>query len=64
MTNKAETRRLDTIGDVSRALQVSERTIQNWMKRKMIPYLKIGRNVRFDLNEVLKALAKFEINPN
>ena len=39
---------------------VSVETIRNWERKKLIPKLKIGNVIRFDLEKVEKALAKFE----
>ena len=40
---------------------VSERTISNMMRKRLIPVLKFGKSVRFDPTKVKKALEKFEI---
>ena len=56
MNNKTETERLSKTRDVSRACQVTDRTVQNWKSRGIIPFLKIGRCVRYDLKAVLEAL--------
>jgi excisionase family DNA binding protein len=40
---------------------VSERTISNMMRKRLIPVLKFGKSVRFDAPKVKKALEKFEI---
>jgi hypothetical protein len=40
--------------------QVSARCIQNWVARKVLPVLKIGRAVRFNIAACDRALAKFE----
>jgi excisionase family DNA binding protein len=40
--------------------QVSARTIQNWVSRKVLPVCKIGRAVRFNVAACDKALARFE----
>ncbi|MEL4859693.1 helix-turn-helix domain-containing protein [Pseudoflavonifractor phocaeensis] len=41
-----------TVEDVSEMLQVSRITIYN-LKKKGLPFLKIGKNIRFDQQEVL-----------
>ncbi len=47
---------------LARAINVSARTVDNWQKKKKIPFLKLGtRCVRFHLPSVLAALRKFEI---
>jgi hypothetical protein len=40
--------------------EVSPRCIQNWVARKVLPVLKIGRAVRFNIASCDKALARFE----
>ena len=46
---------------IARLNCVSTRTIENWMKKGLIPYTKIGGLVRFNVAHVDAALAKFEI---
>jgi hypothetical protein len=55
-TNRAFT---NTLGLASR-YEVSPRCIQNWVARKILPALKIGRTVRFNVAACDKALARFE----
>ena len=45
--------------DVAREWQTCERTVNTWMDRGIIPYLKVGRLVRFERTEVEAALLKF-----
>jgi excisionase family DNA binding protein len=40
--------------------QVSARTVQNWVARKILPVTKIGGAVRFNIAACDRALAKFE----
>jgi len=48
--------------DVARAASVSPRCVENWMRAKVIPFVRISRRcVRFDLSRVLAALRKFEV---
>jgi excisionase family DNA binding protein len=37
-------------------LGVTERTIDNWISRRLLPFLKIGRSVRFDSADVRQHL--------
>ena len=49
-------------GELARQLNMSPRSIQNLMSRKMIPYYRLSsRFVRFDLLKVRNALDKFEV---
>ncbi len=47
--------------DVAKRLKVSVRTVENWMRRKVLPYLKIGKVVRFWDEGVLEALLKHTV---
>ena len=40
------------------ALRVSERSIRNWQDRRIIPFVKIGRVVLFDIEKVISALER------
>jgi hypothetical protein len=42
------------------ALSVSVRTLRYWRRRKIIPFLKVGALVMYDLAEVLQALRAFK----
>jgi excisionase family DNA binding protein len=42
-------------------LRVSDRTVDNYVSGRVIPYIKIGRAVRFRLADVEKALARYTI---
>ncbi len=44
--------------EVARRLKKQIRTIDNWMKRGILPYYKIGRSVVFKWSEVEAALAR------
>ena len=52
-----------TVGQAAEHLRVSRRTIDNWMRRGIIPYLKIGRTVRIRAREVDAMLSqRYEVN--
>lgn len=42
--------------EIAARLEVSTRTIDSWMAKKIIPFRKIGRTVRFDWLEVCDCL--------
>jgi hypothetical protein len=56
---------LVTKSGLSQALSVSERTIDYWREKELIPFLQFGsRFVRFDLAEVISALSKrYKVRP-
>jgi excisionase family DNA binding protein len=43
-------------------LQISIRTLDDWMRKGRIPFLKVGKTVRFRLTDVLEKLNAFRIN--
>jgi hypothetical protein len=47
---------------VARAASVSCRSVENWMRQKRIPFVRLSpRCVRFHLPSVIAALRKFEV---
>lgn len=49
---------------VAKATGTCERTVENWMKQKRIPFVRItARCVRFNLPEVLASLSRFTVKP-
>jgi excisionase family DNA binding protein len=56
-----DTDRLFNTMEIADYIKVSRRTISNMIKDKKIPYLKIGKTVRFDPTKVLNALNKYEV---
>lgn len=44
--------------EAAKHFNVSQRTLQNWMKKGVIPYVRIGRNVRFKLSDVDQAVKR------
>ena len=47
---------------LAKAINVSPRTVDNWQKKKLIPWVRISpRCVRFHLPSVIAALRKMEI---
>jgi len=41
---------------LAKALNISPRSIENYMTRGWVPYIRVGRCVRFDLVDVLATL--------
>ena len=51
---------LVTKKELAPVLRVSTRTVDNWQRKKILPYIKVGRLVRFNIARCLTALARFE----
>jgi excisionase family DNA binding protein len=43
-------------------LQISTRTLDDWMRKGRIPFLKVGKTVRFRWPDVLEKLGQFRVN--
>ena len=43
---------------LARQIGVTPRTIESWMRLGHVPYMKIGRSVRFDQEDVLRSLKR------
>jgi excisionase family DNA binding protein len=57
-----ESERLANLKMVARRLGVSPRFVQTLVRRKVIPVIRLGRRcTRFDLDDVLTAVRKFEV---
>lgn len=54
---------LATREQIANHFQVSPRTIGSWMRRRILPYIKIRNLVRFDVAECDEAFEHFEIAP-
>ncbi len=54
---------LISIDELASMLRIHKGTIYNWVYRRKIPYVKVGRLVRFDLNEITKYLDGCRISP-
>jgi excisionase family DNA binding protein len=59
---QATPKRLLSKRELAAVLNVSKRTIENWLAQKRIPRLRLSaRLTRFDLSKVEAALARYEI---
>lgn len=47
-------RALLTLDQIAKHLSVSRKTIYYWVGRAEIPFVRVGRHLRFDLEDVLK----------
>ena len=53
-TSSEDSRRLLSIGQLSQQLGVSVKTLYGWVCLRQIPYLKMGRLVKFDARDIEK----------
>lgn len=50
-----------TKAELAEFLRVSDRTVDNYVIGRVIPYIKLGRAVRFRLADVEKALSRYTV---
>ena len=43
-------------------LKIASRTLDLWMRKGRIPFLKVGKSVRFRWEDVLKKLSAYRVN--
>jgi len=43
-------------------LNCSVRTVDEWMRKGKLPYIKVGKSVRFRWADVLQKLSEFRVN--
>jgi excisionase family DNA binding protein len=48
--------------ELAQQLAISKRTLDVWMQKGRIPFLKVGRSVRFRLSDVLEKLSEYRVN--
>ena len=48
---------------VSQRLGISVNTVYSWVNQRKIPYVKVGRLVRFDVIDIEKWLANNKVEP-
>jgi excisionase family DNA binding protein len=53
-TSIEDSRRLLSIGQLSQQLGVSVKTLYGWVYLRQIPYVKMGRLVKFDARDIEK----------
>jgi len=57
--------KLVTPKEIALYLKVSPKSVYYWVARNEIPYLRVGRHLRFDLSQVIKWLSEktLELKP-
>jgi len=51
-----DTPRLIDINELSQRLSIPKGTLYNWVYLRRIPFIKAGRSLRFDADEVIQSL--------
>ncbi|PKM97435.1 MAG: transcriptional regulator [Elusimicrobia bacterium HGW-Elusimicrobia-1] len=54
-------KRLLTIDELTEYIAVPRGTIYNWVNQRKLPYVKIGRRVKFDKQDIDKIIDKRKI---
>ena len=60
-SNIASTPQVLTKVELAKVLKTCNRTIDNWIRDRKIPFMKLGASVRFILPDVMKALSKYTV---
>jgi excisionase family DNA binding protein len=55
------TGRILTKKQAAELLHITTRTVEDWMKRGLLPYLKIGRTVRFKEDDLMRHLNDYSL---
>ena len=61
-TFRDDSDRLMTEREVAAYLRIQPRQLFNWRMAGLIPYIKIGKAVRFRASDLKEALSRFEVN--
>ena len=61
MKNNESAYKLITKRELALECRCSVRCLDNWMREGLIPYLKVGRSVRFQLDAVIESLRQHEV---
>lgn len=61
-TNSSATDGLLDKPELAVKLRISKRTVDAWMKKRRLPFIKIGKTVRFNWQDVLAKLGQHRVN--
>lgn len=48
---------------MAQELSISERTLNTWMRQRRIPYFRVGGTVLFRIEDVRRALERYQVRP-
>ena len=51
-----------TKSELAPKLKISRRTLDGWMRKGRVPFMKLGKSVRFRWPDVLEKLSQFRVN--
>lgn len=60
---EASFKRLLSIQEMAHYLGIKVNTLYSWINTRRIPYIKVGRLVKFDFREIEKCLDNHKVNP-
>ena len=52
-----------TTAEVAEALGISQTHVHELRKQGILPYLKLGKSIRFEKSKLIKAIEKLQYNP-
>lgn len=52
-----------TTAEVAEALGISQTHVHELRKQGVLPYLKLGKSIRYEKSKLLKAIEKLQYNP-
>lgn len=61
-TNNSATDGLLDKPELAVKLRISKRTVDAWMKKRRLPFIKVGKTVRFCWPDVLEKLSEYRVN--
>lgn len=56
-----ETMKLYTVDEAAKRLGIASRTLRMWVYRRSVPYMKVGRCVRFTENQIASMITTMEV---
>ena len=64
MTQVSVSDDLLTVNEVAEKLKISPHTVRYWVQERKVPFMKIGKRLRFDPQELAQWLETKRVNPD
>jgi PTS system nitrogen regulatory IIA component len=61
-SSEVEPERLLTVRDVAKWFKVHEKTVYEWAERGKLPFIRLGKRLRFQADDILQWLASRKVN--